>query len=275
LSKTAKTVHIVADFVGARFSWINEDQEMLYFEMFSQDSRGELQTARILSSMEDTVSYTIREYEPVPQKFALRISDKHGNETDYIYPEGGTISPLFEQKLDKTLMKISILDNDIRYNQWEGKEEYFIDDDLTTFSHAYYNVMPGASFTIALGKKAKLSRLKWYQRSDDNRYYNSLNIKVFEVYVCYTEPSKSGDWSEWTKVMYCDVIKPSGSARGIKTDEDIIAAEAGHEFSFPLELESVAYVRIKELLAWDMYYGEIAYCASHTAEVTLYGVYDK
>lgn len=89
----------------------------------------------------------------------------------------------------------------------------------------------------------------------------------FEVYVFKRTgtPSQSGDWSEWEKVMDCLVVKPSGSPSGTVTDEDITAAEEGHEFAFELSQEPIRYIRLKILSTW----GGSAF--THPAEVDLYG----
>ena len=49
------------------------------------------------------------------------------------------------------------------------------------------------------------------------------------------------------------------------TDEDITAAEEGHEFAFELSQEPIRYIRLKILSTW----GGSAF--THPAEVDLYG----
>ena len=65
--------------------------------------------------------------------------------------------------------------------------------------------------------------------------------------------------------MDCLVVKPSGSPSGTVTDEDITAAEEGHEFAFELSQEPIRYIRLKILSTW----GGSAF--THPAEVDLYG----
>jgi hypothetical protein len=267
LSKTAKTVNIISDFGGANFSWKNEDMVSLSFELQTENLNGDMQTIRIVSSNLDSTGYTVRGFDPLPRKFAVIIADNYGNETT-IYPPEGTITPLFEQKLDKKDMEILILDNDVSWTNWEGVTSFIIDDDVNTFGHTYNNDVPGASFVIDLHKKAKLSRFIFYQRGDGNRFFRSGNAENFEVYVCFSEPSKSGNWNEWTKVANYKIIKPSGAPIPTLTDEDMIVAQAGHDFSFPLSLDAARYIRFRILSTWE----PVNFYA-FANEITTYGVY--
>ena len=53
------------------------------------------------------------------------------------------------------------------------------------------------------------------------------------------------------KIMDCEIIKPSGSPSGTVTDEDMAAAEDGHEFVFDLSQEPIRYLRIVILNTWE------------------------
>lgn len=163
-------------------------------------------------------------------------------------------------------MVVMKLGSDASFTNWEGMDSYLIDDDHDTFGHSASNSMP-AAFTIDLGCVAKPSRVVMFQRKYSDSYYNWGNPLDFEVYVFKGTgtPSQSGDWSEWEKVMDCLIVKPSGSPSGTVTDEDITAAEEGHEFAFELSQEPIRYIRLKILSTW----GGSAF--THPAEVDLYG----
>jgi hypothetical protein len=274
ISKAIKSVTIESDFGGARYNWVNVDRKPLTFEIMAEDSTTKaMQIVRILASTMDTLSYTLRGYRAVPQKFALVISDNYGNISEAIYPEGGTLTPLHEEKFDKKIQKIMILAGDVTFSNWEGKNEFMIDDDLGTFGHSYTATVPGASFTLDLGKKAKLSRFLYYQRGDGGRWYKAGNAQTFEVYAYQGEAeTPQGDWSEWVKVVDAVVIKPSGYEDGTVTDDDIIYAQAGHDFSFPLSLEPVRFLRFIALTVWKNWNDAQNYW--HPVEITIYGVYD-
>ena len=266
LSKAVKTVSIIQDFGGAQYNWRNVDKVPLTLEFLAQDSLGQMQTMRIMTSEADSNRYSLRGYDAVPRCFGMIIRDNFENASDTIYPPDGKITPLFEEKLDKKNMVVMKLGSDASFTNWEGMDSYLIDDDLETFGHSASNSMP-AAFTIDLGCVAKPSRVVMFQRKFSDSYYNWGNPLNFEVYVFEGEgvPAQSGDWSEWKKVMDCQVVKPSGSPSGTVTDEDVAAAEEGHEFAFDLSQEPLRYIRIKFLDTW----GASAFC--HPAEVDIYG----
>jgi hypothetical protein len=269
LSKSVNSANIIADFGGANFSWKNEDKVALTYELLTEDEMGNMQIARIISSRSESMDYTLRGYLPELRKFGMIIRDNFGNASDTLIPPGGSLIPFFEEKLDKSRMSVVTLGSDVSWTNWEGRDYYLIDDLSSTVGITYNNTMPGASFTLDLGAKAKLSRFLFYQRQDRTVYlYGPGGMKDFEVYVCHGDPSASGDWSEWTKVRDCTIVKPSGSPVGTNTDEDIVEAINGHEFSIPPSTEPVRYIRLKFLTTWDNN------ILTHMAEITPFGYYE-
>lgn len=264
LNKVIKTVDIISDFGGAQFNWINEYNAPLTFEFLAQDSLGKMQTMRIITSEAEKARQSLRGYEPEPRVFATIIRDYWDNRSDTIFPEGKTILPLFEEKLDKSKMTIMKLGTDKNFTNWEGMDSYIIDDDHDTFGHSANSSIP-AAFTIDLGGIAKISRVVMHQRKYSNSYYNWGNPQKFIIYAKVDKPSQSGNWDEWTKIMDCEIIKPSGSPSGTVTDEDMAVAGEGHEFVFELSQEPVRYIRIEILSTW----GGTTF--THPADVDVYG----
>lgn len=264
LSKTAKTMSIISDFGGAQYNWRNKDKFPLTFEFLAEDSLGLMRAMRIITSQSDTSRQSIRGYDPKPMRFAVLIRDNYGNFSDTIYPPEKVLTPMFEEKLPKNKMKILSLSSDASFTNWEGMDSYLIDDDVNTFGHSANSSLP-AAFTIDLGQVAKLSRVVMFQRKYSDSYYNWGNPKTFTVYGCDKTPSQSGDWSEWTKIMDCTVVKPSGSPQGTVTDEDMTAAIEGHEFTFDLAQTPLRYIRIVVTSTWE------GTSFTHPAEVDVYG----
>lgn len=262
LSKAMKTVAIEKDFGGARFTWRNPEKAPLNIEFFGPDSLGQASMLKILTSDIDKNTYSIRGYQPKQSKFSMVMSDNYDNYSDTISAE---VLPMFEEELDKRKMSVMNLANDESLTNWEGKDSYVIDDNLSTFGCFGANALPGAPMTIDLGVVAKLSRFIMHQRYFGDTYYNHGNPKTMEVYICDHKPNPSGDWKEWTKVMDCEIVKPSGSPGGILTDLDLETAKNGHEFTFDLSLPPAQYVRIVLLTAW----GGTTF--SNTAELGFYG----
>jgi hypothetical protein len=270
LSKATQSMQIVSDFGGVSFSWRNPDKAMLTFEFYTEDEYGEMVTMDIASSKTDSTDMTFRGYDTIPYKFAVNIRDNFGNSSGMIYPEGGTIIPMHEMALDKKIQRAMTVSGDVSWDYWEGRLAYIIDDDLLTINHSNNNTVPGASFTLDIGKKAKLSRFVLYQRQQQESWmYSSGNWQIFEVYSSDEEgDSPSGDWSAWTLRKVCTVIKPSGAPAGQLTSEDIEAVRQGHDFPLPLDMPPVRYLRFKVLKAWVERF-------SYISELTTYGNYGE
>ncbi|GHT55003.1 hypothetical protein AGMMS49982_20460 [Bacteroidia bacterium] len=277
LAKAAKTVRIFEDFGGAAFTWKNEDGAPLTFDFQTTDARGEWQTATIIQSSVDSAERTIRGYLPEPRKFRLVVSDNWNNQIE-VLPDG-VITPLREERLDKDSMSFMHLDNDTYMDAWGGRDVFMIDDDLNTMAVTYEGNL--ALFTMDLGKKTKLSRLVVHQRRMNGKFYNQANVRLFSVWRPTVEtPSQTGVWSDWTKAMDCECIKPSGIPYGGDaanvidyTNEDMKVAQAGHNYNFPRDMEPVRYVRISVANRADTW-GNSVY-GGQFAELTFYGLYDE
>lgn len=265
LTKAVKTVTIEQDFGGARFTWRNPEKAPLNIEFLGPDSTGQMSTLNIMTSDVDQNVYNIRGYAPVLNNFSMILSDNYDNYSDTITAE---VTPLFEEKLNKKNMRVMNLANDKSLTNWEGRDAYILDDDHNTFGCFITNALPGAPATFDLGTVAKLSRLVIHQRIYNfgaNIAYGHGNPRTFEVYVCDHKPDQSGDWSEWTKVMDCEIVKPSGSLGSTVTDLDMDVAKNGHEFSFDLSQVPVRYVRLVFMSA----FGGATF--SNIADVDFYG----
>ncbi|MDR2472256.1 MAG: DUF4959 domain-containing protein [Tannerella sp.] len=268
LSKIKKTVRIFPDFGGATFKWKNEDRALFVFDLLVEDANGYMVSTKVFQNKVDSMEYTVRGYEPTPKKFALNITDRWGNESGLIYPDGGSLTPVREDRLDKSAMRFMHLNGDSGFNIWGGMDIFMIDDDLNTFGHSTpYDWPP--YITIDLGRKAKLSRIVINQRMFQNMYYNGANWSIFDVYCCNTDnrPSQSVEMSEWNYIMNCKIEKPSGMALNECTNEDLRQARAGDSFAFPREMPPVRYVRICVTQTWGFFN------YSFNSEVSFYGSY--
>jgi hypothetical protein len=268
LSKTTKSMQIVRDFGGVNFSWKNPDRATLTFEFYTENEHNEMVTMDIQSIQTDSTDISFRGYDTVPCKFAVNIRDNFGNSSGMLYPEGGTVTPLYEIRLDKTTQRALRIDGDVTWEHWEGRIAFMIDDDPTTFTHSDNNTVPGASITLDLGKKARISRFIFFQRQDKSDVaYASGNFEIFEVYSSDEEgDSPNGDWSAWTFRKVCTIIKPSGAIYDAMTDEDRLQAALGHEFSLPVDMPPVRYLRFKVLKTWASSFAFIG-------DITTYGLY--
>lgn len=261
ISKAIKSVSIEPDFGGARFNWLNPDEAPLNVEFIAPDSLGRMTVSKIMTTEIDSNTYSIRGYQPKLTKFTMLISDNYDNYSDSISAE---VIPMYEELLDKTHMVVMRLSNDANLTNWDSRDNFIIDGDVTTFGHSANNSLP-AAITIDLGCVAKLSRFVIHQRYYEDKYYTHGNPKKMEVYACDHTPNQNGDWSEWTKIMNFEIVKPSGSLGNVTTDLDMEIAAQGHEFMLPLEQKPVRYLRFVILNTW----GGTTF--THPAEFTFYG----
>jgi hypothetical protein len=268
LNKTIKSMEIIGDFGGVCFQWRNPDKRMLFFEFYLENEQGEMVTMNIISSKLDSTNIAFRGYDTIPYKFAVNISDNFGNSSGMIYPEGGYIIPLWEVKLDKTIQKVLYLEGDVTWAYWGKTGMETLDDDINTNNHTNNYVMPNASLTFDLGKKAKLSRFVIHIPPGVG--YSAGCLSIFEMYSTDDDSdSPNGDWKTWTLRNSCTIVKPSGASGSTATEEDKLALQDGWEFSFPLDMPPVRYLRLKALANW----GNANY--AYFSEMTTYGVYVK
>lgn len=180
---------------------------------------------------------------------------------------------LFDVELDKSKFSLYELPGDYSApngasntvdNIWAN--ENAIMDGSTYISKVNGHAMP-QWFTIDLGGPHELLKIKLFQRGNNSaaavRLYAGGNVREFEVWGSlnpdpdYNPDDHGGDFgSSWVLLQSCTVNRPSGntvaatSTRKDNTNEDIAAAEAGHEFLLN-DAGEVRYVRIKVLSNWD------------------------
>jgi hypothetical protein len=242
LSKVIKSIKIEPDFGGAYFEWLNEDEANFIFE-FMTENKGVMTAVNILQSDKKSMNYALRGYPPQPRQFALQVSDNFGNSSGLIAPAEGEITPLPEEELDKSIMSVMRLDNDTRLDAWGAQDAFLVDGDVSTFAHSPAGGCPGA-FTIDLGRYYTLSRFKVHLRYTTNNYYIGGNVKKMEVFGCNSDvPLASGSWTDWKRIMDCEIVKPSGLSGTSVTNEDMKVARNGFEFIFPKSVPSVRYIR--------------------------------
>ena len=112
------------------------------------------------------------------------------------------------------------------------------------------------SFTVDLGATVNLAYLHlftWQGVYTDGPQYHPFgekNIKYMEVYAS-AELDETGDWSKWTKIMDCQVIKPSGLPEGEYNDADMQAWSEGQIFFTENYDIPVRYLRIRVNEVWN------------------------
>lgn len=249
-----KSMEIVSDFGGAKFTWINELKATIAIDLLVKNAKGKMVVAKTqYTSQKGASQVSIRGYESVPTLFAALIRDTYGNFSDTIYAAtpDKLLTPLFETRLDKKLFKKVVLQNDVDWSQWGADYFRIFDDDIVNLGGHTLGGQPFPQIlTVDLGVNVKLSRFTVFQRTETNFAYTHGNPKTYDVYGAKVLPGTSGDLSDWILLKQCQSTKPSGLPLGQKTDEDNAYAIAGDEYTFENATE-IRYFRFVVKETWD------------------------
>ena len=252
------SMSITADFGGARFSWINKNAAPIAIDILAEDSvTHKLIKYRTIYTSATKTSYAIRGLKPIPTLFGAIIRDQWNNATDTIKPAEKRLTPIFEQKLNKKIMKLLLqcASSDTKFDAYGYRTENVFDDDFATIGHSSGDKGYPQIISIDLGVKVRLSRIRIYQRPNDTGpwIYSHGNPKAYDVYGAEELPANPNDLTQWTKLRpTCVSVKPSGDGLAI-TDEDVIHAKEGDEFDFDQlnKPQTIRYFRIAIKSTWD------------------------
>lgn len=200
-------------------------------------------------SKAESVEFNVRGFAVKSYRMGAYVIDRWGNVSDTTWQ---TIKPLYETELQRA-GKITLAN--LPKDGTMGNVTVFTDIiNFTGSSTRYYSInkpatAPNPYLGLYLGVTAKLSRFKFYPRSD--MQFTNGTPRVFEIWVSMA-PGATGDLNDgtWTKLGRFEVIKPSGLPIGTNSTEDTNAANAGHEFIFSLPAVPCKYVRIVGIDTW-------------------------
>lgn len=250
------SLRISSDFGGAKFTWINRTAAPISIEIFTEDTlTHDLVKVNTVYTSQVESKFSLRNMKSVPTKFAAVIRDRWDNVSDTIYPEGGVLTPLFEEKLDKTKMRKIVLASDTKWDAWGFRYENLYDDDFNSTSHTQGDHPWPQIFTIDLGVKVTMSRFRVYMRGPENRdwFYGHGNPKKYDVYGAAVMPANPDDLTQWQRLRpVCISTKPSGLAQN--TDEDIQHGLNGDEYDFD-QTEYPSEIRYFRLVVWETWDG--------------------
>ena len=273
LQKVKNSFKFYEAFGGVQYTWENKDEEPITFffmadTIMAQGSEpGELTITKILSSSIVEGKYVDRGYPSAPRKFAVYMQDVYGNKTEIITPSMD-LTPLFEEKLDKSKMRVLEFEEtpvEDNWNFWNSDHQNLIDNDRgwSSVVISYQSPYP-RHITIDLGATYKVSRYVWWQQAGEVEQgrlaeyaYTRGNPNKWYIYVRNEEiePTQEitvdndgdglPDWTNhWIKVGEHELVKPSGLPAGQLSEEDIDAIiNTGHNFDLPLEVDRFRYIR--------------------------------
>ena len=260
-----KSLQITEDFGGVRFTWDNPLKASIILTLYVLNEKGSFEELQNVYSSLPEAKYSIRGYHYGEEKtFGVVVKDRWNNKTEMI---SGAFMPLFEEQLERTKFRrwnppgIPYMELNATWtleNLWDG---LLVDPGYSTPAVA----LP-VSITFNLGQRAKLNRIKVYQRQgeDANRVpllFGWGNFRDFQVWGSPT-PDVTEDFSKWILLGDFTSVKPSGLPSGQLTEEDVAYGTAGEEYIIEDNNDvPVQYVRvhvmsthggITNVQAWEM-----------------------
>ena len=261
-----KSLAIEPDFGGINSSFINLSEANIEIHVLTKDSLGDWVSVENFYTKNKKGNYSSRGFKAKETQFGIFISDRWNNRSD---TAKYALTPLFEEIVDKSKFKIYTLPTDNKGQHMTPA--YSIDkiwNNNITAAEVYHTV-PGSGkpqwFTFDMGAQVQLSRFKMWSRLAQGYIYlyASGAIKKYEIWGCSSTPTPDGSWIGWTKLMDCEALKPSGLPIGTLSNDDILLATAGEDFTFPRGTPIVRYLRIKSIETWGrvdyVYIGEMTF----------------
>ncbi len=251
------------DFGGINISVQNTDKANLGIVTITKDAvTKQFEIVNQHYTNEATISYSLRGYQPVPVEFGFYITDQYNNISDTLFT---TITPIFEQQMDKSQFRSYALPSDARTgfgwvieNLWNGN----------TGSPGYHTEQPiqplvwPAVITFDMGQAAKLSRYTIWNRGIDGSgnwlwqagaplkwtLWGRADTPVDETMPSGSSAPGLGQSSPagWINLGTFDLpAKPSGLPNPQYTNADLDFWNAGFSFNFSLDLPRIRYIRFQ------------------------------
>jgi hypothetical protein len=270
-----ESIEVNTDLGGFRITWENIQSKTVY--VFVHINNGTEEEIRILSSNNSSESIAVRGLPSEEITISTRIEDFDENSTTL--EEKGTLTPLFEQVIDKSTWTL-VASQSVNGNAWEGASANFWDDVIDTTNNnsdnSYFMIwrdLNGGSLdwpldlVIDLNKNVKITRFTVWQRafwyngpSDVPYYFQEENMKSFNLYA-------SNDAQVWEELGQFDIGDPRDSEGNIPQSA-LDSAANGHEFELDEVSESFRYLKFRV----TSNYGSEAYV--NGSEITMYGLDD-
>ena len=270
-----ESIEVNTDLGGFRITWENIQSKTVY--VFVHINNGIEEEIRILSSNNSSESIAVRGLPSEEITISTRIEDFDENSTTL--EEKGTLTPLFEQVIDKSTWTL-VASQSVNGNAWEGASVNFWDDVIDTTNNnsdnSYFMIwrdLNGGSLNwpldlvIDLNKNVKVTRFTVWQRaywyngpSDIPYYFQEENMKSFTIYA-------SNDAQVWEELGQFDIGDPRDSEGNIPQTA-LDSAANGHEFELDEVSESFRYLKFSV----TSNYGSEAYV--NGSEITMYGLDD-
>lgn len=227
---------------NAYVDWYEAPDDAVAMELTYTDREGGSRTVRDpiavkRSVLEDYLANSAIRYRTLHVPGGIAIDTFYSNYEEFI-PKS-----LIEIQLPSPVPVTNLAGD---YNlHWAGLDYTFMfNGDYSDYAGTFgteTSKMP-LSFTLDFRDPTQFTRLKFWMRPEDMTLYAYCSPEEFEL---WGTNDLGDDWSKWTKIMDCKVVKPSGSPLGVLTELDRDVAVAGIDFEFPSDLPKYRYLRWK------------------------------
>ncbi|WP_069657957.1 DUF5000 domain-containing lipoprotein [Arcticibacter eurypsychrophilus] len=241
-----------ADFGGVKLLADNPTKADLAIEILVLTNGKYIPTSRNIYTAAEQIDQSLRGMDTVNYDFAITIRDRWLNYSDTLFT---TIKPLYETTIPKSGYRAVSLPTDVGINTstsiaglWDGDTR-----DWPRMLMTSSTVLSQQWITFDIGKLSTLSRIviwDYPEYLNGRTYFYGGNIKKFEVWGSDSPPA-DGSFNNWVKLGTFESVKPSGSAYGVNTSEDVSIGAAGLNYTFDLGAPKVRYLRIKNLENWQ------------------------
>jgi hypothetical protein len=199
-----------------------------------------------------SIKAAVRGQPAIERKYAFLVRDRFLNKSDTLFLK---LTPFYEEQFSKSDWSAYVLPGD-------ATNLYSYTDLTKVFDGNFTGGWPNCLFTVEsagspqmvtldLGKQRVLSRFIMNPFLEvGNVYYVRGNLRDFEVWGSNSPNVNGALDASWTKLVTCNVVKPSGSPSGTETAADYKYAHDGWEYDFPAGLSAYRYIRIRSLRNW-------------------------
>lgn len=275
LDTVFESVEISALYGGVAVKFDNATATEIGVTLFYEDKNGILQEGQTHFSNDKLGEISFRPFDPVENRFAVRLMDKWGNYSDL---KETHVAPLFETEFSKKKFRevglpgdnTSNLYNYTLANTWDDDDwSLWTTDDGAGYSFPEY-------FTIDVGILAKLSRIR--VRTRTLLLYCNNAPRTFEVWgaATYKTDKDAGYWTgdewktdgDWEMLGDFEIKRPSGITEEVCNPDGIDKEEGekGFFFNIPVDKKPLQYLRFIIKTTWTE-----GGTAIHMAEFGFYG----
>jgi hypothetical protein len=199
-----------------------------------------------------SIKAAVRGQPAIERKYAFLVRDRFLNKSDTLFLK---LTPFYEEQFSKSDWSAYVLPGD-------ATNLYSYTDLTKVFDGNFTGGWPNCLFTVEsagspqmvtldLGKQRVLSRFIMNPFLEvGNVYYVRGNLRDFEVWGSNSPNVNGALDASWTKLVTCNVVKPSGSPSGTETAADYKYAHDGWGYDFPAGLSAYRYIRIRSLRNW-------------------------